>query len=117
MGWLAGCSGNVKSTNTVDITADGFEPKNIRVALRNAPEGKVIWKNVDDQEHSVVSASDNWDFESERLGPEEAVVNDFTSSGVYSAVCGVHNDPADVAENGELMKIAIGADASIDDPV
>lgn len=118
VGLLSGClGGNVASTATIDITADGFEPLNTKVDFQAPPQGNVTWTNVDDADHKIASASDNWDWESATMQTDEAVNHGFSSPGLYEVVDPLNNDPDDPDDNGFYMKVAIGADTSIDDPL
>lgn len=108
---LSGCldSGPVENTSSVQVSSEGFDPKNIHVEK----EATVSWENPGDGTHVIASASSNWDFEAE-LGPGTLVHNQFYEAGVYKVVDKNNGSAADFT--GTRMKIAVG-DAEITDPV
>ena len=112
---IAGCLGGVAETNAVDIEDDGFDPQNIRVATPEDGPPTVTFTNRSDEEHQVANASNNWDFESEVIGPNQMIHAEFPGDGVYDAVCPIHGDADDLDGTEFKVRIAIGDETEIDD--
>lgn len=109
---VAGCTGGsdptVEDTTDVAMTDDQFDPRNIDVETG----ATVTWTNADEGEHTVTSASDNWDKDAEVAAGDEAI-HTFDEDGVYDAYCRFHGD-ADLS--GMSMKVGVG-DAAIENPL
>lgn len=104
---FAGClgflDGPVERTKTVELTDDGFDPKNIKV-----DEGAAVsWENKGSVTHIVVAKDDFVNLEAE-IEPGKLTNHKFGDGGVYEISCSEHS--------GERMKIAVG-DTTIKDPV
>ncbi|MFB6308452.1 MAG: plastocyanin/azurin family copper-binding protein [Haloarculaceae archaeon] len=121
---LAGCSGIgttgndegsgsnsdslVKNTAEVSMTGSEFKPRNIHVDAGTT----VTWTNEDSFEHTVTSASDNWQFDASVPGGEQTQYT-FEESGVYGVYCAIHGGP-DLT--GMSMKVGVG-EATIRTPL
>lgn len=109
---VAGCTGGSEPTveETTDVTMidDQFDPRNISIETG----ATVTWTNEDDDEHTVTSASGNWETDTEVTAGEEAT-HTFERDGVYDGYCRFHGD-ADLS--GMSMKVSVG-DASIENPL
>lgn len=108
---LAGClsSGPIKETGSVEITEDGFSPKNVHIDQQDS----LMWVNEDDTVHTVTSATEDWDFDTE-LEPGFTVQNTFNFDGVYEIVCTKHGSKEEFT--GERMKLSVGSE-EIEDPI
>lgn len=110
---LAGCTGGtggaqVVETSSVSMTNSQFDPRNIHVDTGTT----VTWTNDDMTEHTVTSASNNWNMDV-IVAAGEKTTHTFEKSGVYDVYCSYHGGP-DLS--GMSMKIGVG-DASIDEPL
>lgn len=112
---VAGCAGGgssggsvIEETSSVSMTGSQFAPRNIHVDAGT----EVTWTNDDSFEHTVTSASDNWNKDSSVAGGEQAT-HTFEESGVYGVYCTLHGG-ADLS--GMSMKVGVG-DASIEEPL
>jgi plastocyanin len=113
---VAGCTGGsnsggsatVEETSSVSMTGSQFDPRNISVDAGTT----VTWTNDDSFEHTVTSASDNWNKDSRVAGGEETT-HTFEESGVYEVFCSIHGG-SDLS--GMSMKVGVG-DATIDEPL
>lgn len=113
---IAGCAGSDdgaepttdSETATVSMTASQFDPRSVEVATG----GTVTWSNDSDVDHTVTSASDNWEFD-EELPAGEETSHSFAESGIYDVYCSFHGS-ADLS--GMSMKVAVG-DATIEEPL
>lgn len=100
--WFTGRP-TVKETSDVQLKTGQFRPRNIRV-----PTGtEVEWSNVDQFAHTVTADSPNWEFD-ETVEADREVSYTFEESGVYKAICKIHDN--------DSMKIAVG-DATIEEPL
>lgn len=95
-------------TVIVTLRDNQFDPRNLSVE-RGAT---VRWQNASGIEHTVTSASDNWDVDL-AVPVDQSQEYTFEADGVYDAYCSIHGAP-DLS--GMAMKIAVG-DASIEDPL
>lgn len=103
-----GGGGNIKETSKVSMTGSQFEPRNIHVDTGTT----VTWTNDVGHEHTVTSASDNWNFD-KRVAGGESVDHSFEKRGVYDVYCTIHGS-ADLS--GMSMKVGVG-DATIQNPL
>ena len=99
---------SVEETSSVSMTGSQFDPRNIHVDTGTT----VTWTNDDNFEHTVTSASDNWDKDSSVAGGEETTFT-FEESGVYDVYCSNHGG-SDLS--GMSMKVGVG-DATIESPL
>lgn len=108
---LAGCldGGPVKNTNQVDLTENGFEPKNVHIDSQKS----LTWINQDTKVHTVTSATSDLKYNT-KLKPDQAVGKQFIYDGVYKFVCTKHGSKEDFT--GERMKLSVGS-AKIETPV
>lgn len=121
----AGClgfgsdDGPVENTQEVDLTEDGFDPKNIRVSS----EQTAYWRNISDTPHVLIGLGQNFRFR-QRVDPDMTTGYQFFTQGVYRLVGreittndeGEEVTPTGTPEfTGKRMKIAVGQ--SMDDPV
>lgn len=121
---LAGCLGDnaVAKTQEVQLTSDGFDPRNIKVDRQKT----VYWENVSDTRHVLVSATSTWDFR-QPLDPKMTTGFQFTNSGIYRLVAresagdgeetpATPETPTGTPEfTGKRMKIAVGRE--MQDPI
>jgi len=108
---IAGCasgSAGVTETSDVSMTGSQFQPRNIHVDAGTT----VTWTNDDSFDHTVTSASDNWNMD-ETVPGGESVDHTFEESGVYDVYCTIHGSE-DLS--GMSMKIGVG-DANIESPL
>ena len=115
---VAGCAGSDgtdpepattdSGTTTVSMTQSQFDPRNIHVDAG----ATVTWTNDASVDHTVSSASANWEFDAV-LESGEATTYTFEESGVYEAYCSYHGS-ADLS--GMSMKVAVG-EATIEEPL
>lgn len=119
---VAGCSGGstdggtteattdrpVVETTSVAMTNSQFDPRNIAVGTGET----VTWTNEDDYAHTVTSASDNWNKDTD-VSAGGSTTYTFDDSGVYDVYCELHGS-ADLS--GMSMKVAAG-DATIEEPL
>jgi plastocyanin len=70
---------------TIEIKDFAFVPASLAVR----PGTTVIWKNLDDEAHTVVS--DAGQFRSSALDTQESYSYTFTSAGTYRFVCSLHS--------------------------
>ena len=118
LGAIAGCAGNtgnpdgatasVESTDTVSMTGSQFQPRNVHVDTGTT----VTWRNEASFEHTVTSASDNWEKDTTVPAGEETT-HTFEESGVYEVYCTLHGG-SDLT--GMSMKVGVG-EATIESPV
>lgn len=85
-----------------------FQPRNVHVATGTT----VTWTNEDGVEHTVTSASNDWNLDATVPGGESADYT-FEESGVYDVYCTIHGGP-DLS--GMSMKVGVG-DATIENPL
>ncbi len=118
---IAGCAGTnedepesgsggslAEETTTVSMTSSQFEPRNIHVETG----ATVTWQNGASADHTVTSASANWEQDAVVSSGEETTYT-FEESGVYEVYCSYHGS-ADLT--GMSMKVGVG-DATIEDPL
>lgn len=117
---LAGCIGTsgsggpsngrqgVEDTSQVSMTGSQFQPRNIHVDVGTT----VTWTNDDTTEHTVTSASDNWNLDKSVPGGE-SVEHTFEEDGIYDVYCTLHGN-RDLT--GMSMKVGVG-DAMIETPL
>ena len=109
---VAGCTGGsnptVEDTTDVRMADDQFDPRDIGVETG----ATVTWTNDDDSGHTVTSASDNWNKDTEVAAGDETT-HTFEEDGVYDVYCRFHGD-ADLS--GMSMKVGVG-DAAIETPL
>lgn len=116
---LAGCAGSgpedtddssslVTETTSVSMAGSQFEPRNIHVE----PGSTVTWANESSADHTVTSASANWDHDAVVASGEETTYT-FEEGGVYDVYCSYHGS-ADLS--GMSMKVGVG-DATIEEPL
>lgn len=100
---LAGCADEFEGEDVANvvISSGAFDPCLLEVEVDTV----VLWENEDDGPHTVTSASDNWDINAE-LDPGAVVQEEFSSGGVYDAVCTIHGDADEFS--GQRMRIAVG---------
>lgn len=92
----------------VDLRDRQFDPRNLSVERGTT----VRWRNEDAVDHTVTSASDNWDVDM-AVPADQSREYTFEDDGVYDAYCSIHG-AADLT--GMAMRIAVG-DATIEDPL
>lgn len=114
-GCLGGEDGNgggsgdqVARTSDIAMVANQFDPRNVHVSAGTT----VTWTNEDGTAHTVTSASDNWSYDEQVSGSDEAAFT-FEDSGVYDVYCTFHGS-ADLT--GMSMKVGVG-DATIEEPL
>ncbi len=100
--------GSSDPVETVEMVGSQFEPRNLEVDAGTT----VTWVNQDSAAHTVTDASDNWSFDEQIDGGEEASFS-FEDSGVYDVYCKFHGS-ADLS--GMSMKIGVGG-ATIRSPL
>jgi plastocyanin len=114
---IAGCAGSgdegaepttETDAATVSMTATQFDPRSVSVAVG----ATVTWANDADVEHTVTSASENWEFD-ETVPSGEETSHTFEEGGVYDVYCTIHGS---VDLSGMSMKVAVG-DATIEEPL
>ncbi|TKR25122.1 cupredoxin domain-containing protein [Natronomonas salsuginis] len=116
---VAGCTGannggsgrdgaTVEETSDVSMTGNQFQPRNIHVDAGTT----VTWSNDDDFDHTVTSASENWDKDTNVSG-EGQTTHTFENNGVYDVYCTIHGG-SDLS--GMSMKVGVG-DATIESPL
>lgn len=116
---VAGCTGTnnggsggedatVEETSDVSMTGNQFQPRNIHVDAGMT----VTWTNDDGFEHTVTSASDNWDKDTSVSGGGQAT-HTFKNSDVYDVYCTIHGG-SDLSRMS--MKVGVG-DATIESPL
>lgn len=110
---VAGCAGStgggsIKETPDVMMTGSQFQPRNIHVDTGTT----VTWTNEDGFQHTLTSASDNWDKDT-TVPAGGQTTHTFENSGVYDAYCSIHGS-SDLS--GMSMKIGVG-DATIESPL
>lgn len=115
---VAGCTGgdgNGSGNGTtetpatsVSMTQSQFDPRNTHVDVG----ATVTWTNESGVDHTVTSASANWEKDTVVAGDEETT-HTFEESGVYEVYCSYHGS---VDLSGMSMKIAVG-DATIEEPL
>ncbi|MDS0243785.1 MULTISPECIES: plastocyanin/azurin family copper-binding protein [unclassified Haloferax] len=98
----------IEETSSVSMTGSQFDPRNIHVDTG----ATVTWTNDDGFDHTVTSASDNWDKDSSVAGGEETT-HTFEESGVYDVYCTIHGG-SDLS--GMCMKVGVG-DTAIESPL
>lgn len=98
----------VAETSSVSMSGSQFSPRNIHVDVGTS----VLWSNDDTIEHTVTSASDNWEKDSQVESGGETT-HTFEESGVYDVYCSYHGD---VDLSGMSMKVGVG-DATIASPL
>lgn len=99
---------SVEETSSVSMTGQQFDPRNIHVDTG----ATVTWTNDDSFEHTVTSASDNWNMDSSVAGGKETTFT-FEENGVYDVYCTIHGG-SDLS--GMSMKVGVG-DATIESPL
>lgn len=121
---LAGCLGDntVAKTQEVQLTNDGFDPRNIKVDRQKT----VYWENVSDTRYVLASATSTWNFR-QPLDPGMTTGFQFTNSGIYRLVAresegggeetpSTPETPTGTPEfTGTRMKIAVGRE--LEDPI
>lgn len=122
---VGGCLGDqtVAKTPEVQLTAEGFDPRNIRVDRQQT----VFWENVSETRYLLLSATSNWNFR-QPLDPQKTTGNTFNNSGIFRLVAreAPTSDEEDATPTptptpgtpeftGTRMKIAVGRD--MDDPI
>ncbi|MDZ7849836.1 MAG: plastocyanin/azurin family copper-binding protein [Halodesulfurarchaeum sp.] len=114
---VAGCAGGGSDTGngttetgpaTVSMTDSQFDPRNIEVDAGTT----VTWTNDSGMDHTVTSASTNWEKDTVVASGEETT-HTFEESGVYEVYCAYHGS-ADLS--GMSMKVGVG-DATIEEPL
>ena len=113
---LAGCAGGdgdgtpttEADAPTVSMTASQFDPRSLSVAVRTT----VTWHNDSDVEHTVTSASDNWEQDA-AVQPGAETTATFEEAGVYDVYCAYHGT---AQLTGMSMQIAVG-EATIEEPL
>lgn len=113
---LAGCTGGnsagsgaqVVETSSISMSNSQFDPRNVHTDAG----ATVTWTNDDATEHTVTSASNNWNKDA-AVPAGETTTYTFEESDVYDVYCSYHGG-ADLS--GMSMKIAVG-DASINEPL
>jgi plastocyanin len=104
----SGGSATVEETSSVSMAGSQFDPRNISIDVGTT----VTWTNDDGFEHTVTSASDNWDKDSSVAGGEKTT-HTFEESEVYDVYCSIHGE-SDLS--GMSMKVGVG-DATIESPL
>jgi plastocyanin len=99
----------VQESSTVAMVDSQFDPRNIHDHAGRA----VTWTNEDSRDHTVTSASANWQVD-ELVAGGKSVAYTFEDSGVYDVYCSFHGFATDL--DGMSMNVAVG-DATIEDPV
>lgn len=114
---VAGCAGggtdpgNGTTENgpaTVSMTQSQFDPRNSNVDTG----ATVTWTNDSGVDHTVTSASANWE-EDVVVASGEETTHTFEESGVYEVYCSYHGS-ADLS--GMSMKVGVGG-ATIEEPL
>lgn len=103
-----GGSASIEETSSVTMANNQFDPRNIKVETGST----VTWTNEDDFEHTVTSASNNWQKDTQVGGGGETS-HTFDEGDVYDVFCSIHGS-ADLS--GMSMKIGVG-DATIGSPL
>ncbi len=99
---------SIQETNSVSMVNSQFSPRNIHIDIGTT----VTWTNDDGFGHTITSASDNWEKDTEVSGGGSTTYT-FEESGVYDVYCRFHGSE-DLS--GMSMKIAVG-NATIQSPL